>query len=41
MDQQVAAAPDTPYGRLGGRDGVSAVVDELYRRATADPELAG
>lgn len=41
MDQPVAVDPDTPFARLGGRDGVREVVDELYRRAAADPELAG
>ena len=37
----MAADHDTPFARLGGRDGVSAVVDELYRRAGEDVELAG
>jgi hemoglobin len=41
MEQQIEADPDTPFARLGGPVGVSAVVDELYRRASADPELAG
>jgi len=40
MEPQVAADTDTPFARLGGLDGVRAVVDELYRRAAADPELA-
>jgi len=39
MEHEVAVA-DTPFVRLGGRDGVRAVVDELYRRAAADAELA-
>ena len=31
---------DTPLARLGGVAGVSAVVDELYRRAGEDAELS-
>lgn len=31
---------DTPLARLGGLDGVHAVVDELYRRAGEDAELS-
>jgi hemoglobin len=47
MEQEVAATTgpagpaDTPFDRLGGAEGVRAVVDELYRRAATDPELAG
>ncbi len=41
MEHDVAADPGTPFARLGGAAGVRLVVDELYRRATADPELAG
>src|SRR5262245_47114965 len=41
MDHQVTVDPDTPFARLGGAAGVREVVDELYRRAAADPELAG
>lgn len=41
MEHQVAAGPDTPFARLGGVGGVRLVVDELYRRAAEDPELAG
>ena len=37
-----AAAPASPslYERLGGAPAIEAVVDELYRRVLADPELA-
>jgi hemoglobin len=31
---------DTPLARIGGPEGVRSVVDELYRRAWADDELA-
>ena len=41
MEQQIKADADTPFARLGGLAGVSKVVDELYVRAAADPELAG
>jgi hemoglobin len=41
MEHQIAADADTPFARLGGAAGVRDVVDELYRRAAADPELAG
>lgn len=41
MEHQVAAEPGTPFARLGGLAGVRRVVDELYRRAGEDPELAG
>lgn len=40
MEHPVAPDTDTPFARLGGRDGVRAVVDELYRRAADDPDLA-
>ena len=34
-------AADTLYDRLGGRAGISAVVDEFYDRVLADEQLAG
>jgi len=41
MDTQDVSGNETPLARLGGPEGVRAVVDELYRRAWDDPELAG
>lgn len=38
--EQLSKAESTPLDRIGGPDAVRAVVDELYRRAGADPELA-
>lgn len=32
-------APQTLYDRLGGKDGVSAVVDSLIKNVSADPDL--
>lgn len=40
MEFQNTGEHDTPLGRVGGPAGVSAVVDELYRRAGEDAELS-
>lgn len=37
---QSPSAESTPLDRIGGPEAVRAVVDELYRRAGTDPELA-
>jgi hemoglobin len=38
--EDTAPATSTLYERLGGAPAIEAVVDELYRRILADPELA-
>jgi hemoglobin len=40
MDVQHTGEHDTPLERIGGSAGVSAVVDDLYRRAELDAELS-
>lgn len=40
MEFQNTGEHDTPLDRIGGPAGVSAVVDELYRRAEQDAELS-
>ena len=39
MEPAAPATPPSLYERLGGAPAIEAVVDELYRRILADPEL--